>query len=291
MGLSFELIREHVMDIIATAPTLDSMEGDAEALVEDFFTALAADHPGDPDASTMLAIGKELVQKYKLRRLGKMFRMPRNRALEVVEAEGGDEALLVAIELNAGFSFASQTVPASALLAGAAGARVSGETTRRVQRDRKVPTISDELLAEGTLADETIPESCYAIIETDYSLGVAIEKKEQTEFTDALLEKYFERFFRFNLGRPLCRHLGKQIEKKLKLANNGSVDSKDRRWWKILYEKSRNRKQVRMLNSTPLPRTRPRLRLLPTTKRRPFRTESVQISASDRPECCWRGLS
>jgi hypothetical protein len=46
---------------------------------------------------------------------------------------------------------------------------------------------------------------------------------------------------RFNLGRPLCRLLGKQIARRLKLGTRGKVDGNLRQWQSILYEKSKNR--------------------------------------------------
>ena len=240
------------MALVVGQPTLENLEGDATALVDDFFKALVAEEPEERDIVVLNKINMEIVNTYKLKRLGKMFKMSRVKALQVINDCGGDEGLLVGIEINAGFTFADQNVPDSAALVGV-GKRGSGETTTRVQRPRKQETISDLLNAEGTLLDEIVPEDCYAVITTDCALGLPIDQPEQQRFTDMLLEKYFERFLRFNLGRPLCRLLGAQIEKRLILGPNGDVPGEKRKWWKILYEKSRNRKQVRNFPSLPSP--------------------------------------
>jgi hypothetical protein len=233
-------------------PTLDDVEGDGDARTSEFFAAYANELPPG-DAEVCKNIGESFASLH-LPRLCKLFKLARNKALaRIKKADAGmsdvdADAWLESIELNAGFEFRSQSVPASAALA-ETGLREPGEKAVRPRKPQEL-TISQELGA--AVGDEVIPEWCYDVIKTCDPLLNTIREPELEAFTEGLLTAYGERFLRFNLGRPLCRHLGAQILKKLKLPLYGG---RERNPANIMYEKARNRKVVSTVPFIPVPRS------------------------------------
>lgn len=232
--------------VLPAAPTLHQMEGDADALTVDWFRLFAEDLDGT-DAEVCTKIG-DAFKKWRLTRLGALFKLTRVKALETIaQANAGappedNEAWLESIQMTAGFAFGEATVPSSAALA-APGLRSSGVKANNAPSNR-VPTITEELQAKGTLVDEDIPPSSFLVIETPDPHLHEITEPELEAWTDSVLESYGERFLRFNLGRPLCRHLGRKAINKIKLPTYGGKKGDERNIGQMLYDKSRNRKTV-----------------------------------------------
>jgi hypothetical protein len=232
------------------AVTLTCMENDAQAITADWLRLLAAELGEDSvDAQAVIKFGASPLVA-KLSRLGTLFKMARRRACEIMTEAGGDESLVECMELQSGFQFKESTVPASFDLLVSAG-HTSGFGIREHAAKRfkniptTVPTLSEVLDDAGTLLDQVVPEHCYAVVTTYEPARNPIDFEEERAFTDAVLAHYGEGQLRFNLGRPLCRLLGKQIERRLMLGTRGKVDGNLRKWQSILYEKSKNRSYVR----------------------------------------------
>ena len=241
--------------------TLDSFEGDASAEIADFFGTWAGELVDEADARMAGDVGAAFVRVHRVTRLGAMFKLPRAKALQTVTDAGGDEPFLESIELHTGMHFREQTVPHSALLA-ESGQRSSGEGPTQLAKDslpRKTPTISEELVEEGTLHDEVVPFAAWQVIKTPDPHLRAITHPEAEAFFKEILAYYVGRFLRFNMGRDLCKHLGYEIRNKLKLPDYGQGENKrlgdDRDPGQILYELSKNRKKVHVS-----PASRPRTR-------------------------------
>ena len=231
------------------AVTLSCMENDAQAITADWLRLLAAELGNDTvDAQVIIKFGAAPLVA-KLSRLGTLFKMARRRACEIMTEAGGDESLVECMELQSGFQFRESSVPASAdIVSGGHTCSDAGFRKKRMQFNKTptaVPTLSEVLDDAGTLLDQVVPEHCYALVTTYEPARNPIDSVEETAFTDAVLAHYGEGQLRFNLGRPLCRLLGKQIERRLMLGTRGKVDGHLRKWQSILYDKSKNRLHVR----------------------------------------------
>ena len=235
--------------------SLAALDGDVNAHTADLFRLFADDLEGD-DAAECTAIGDCFLKKFKLTRLGKFFKLARHRAVETVAEAINDktvgrsasEAWVESIEMQAGLSFADQSVPDSAALIGTSSnvLRTSGTKRERQPAPNREKTISEILAAAGTLKDEVIPLSSFAVLETQEPHLHEISEPEVEVWTDAVLEAYGERFLRFNLGKPLARHLGIDARGKIKLPAYGekSAEQRTNSIGMMLYEKARNRKTV-----------------------------------------------
>jgi hypothetical protein len=233
------------------AVTLASMENDAQAATADWLRLMAEELGNDTvDAQAIIKFGAAPLVA-KLSRLGALFKMARRRAEEIMVEAGGDASLIECMELQSGFNFRESSVPASAdiivsVTADTTDAGLGFSKKRNPRNNFKrtpttVPTLSEVLEYEGTLLDQVVPEHCYALITTYEPNRNPIDSIEESAFTDAVLAHYGEGQMRFNLGRPLCRLLGKQIERRLVLGTRGKVDGTLRKWHSILYEKCKNR--------------------------------------------------
>ena len=252
LGAGFEVV----------LPTLASLQGDADGRGADFFRLYAQDLP-DELASKCLAIGQAFVTRHARTRLGPLFNLTLREARSIAETAGGldkDDASgwINSFEQAAGFLFTERTVPQSDLYAiqTPSGEDEKGEATKLQKKPRTTyETIGQQLTSENRLW--TIPEYCYTEnITTLDPLTTEIEETELTLFTDSVIEAILEDFGRYNIGRPMCRTLGMAAEKRLPKICQNTLHS--RRIWKVLYNKTKNRKHVRRIHAPrPPPRDSP----------------------------------
>ena len=230
--------------------TLEEMEGDPTVEVGVWFGVFAEDL-GAVQSALAGELGKEFFEVHGRKRMGQLFKMVRSRALETVEGKGGDEGFLQTIEDLSGFEFRGLSVPSSAALV------TEGESSscrRRPSRQRarretgsgsKGPTISEELRKDGAMVDEVLGPEIFADVETEDVKNRAITEDELEGISDKVLAKYAKSHGRLNMGKPLCRHLGRLFKAECPLLPTyGDKKGTDRKHWKILYDKSQNRQYV-----------------------------------------------
>lgn len=232
--------------VASPRPSLSQMLSDADALVTDFMDAYAAELP--PELAQVCTTARDLFLKRHLRvRLGQLFRLTVKAAEAVLHEAGADEhdaaGWVQSFEDSAGFEFREHTVPESANLvtmtvAGAEAAK--GPLKERSLPRVSVPTVGAEL--QDRAEEFRLSECCFSVITTLDPTTQKISEPEVEQFSDSVMECIGTQFGRYNLGRPFCRILGRQLETRLPKLPEGK--GKDRAWWKILYNKTKNRKNV-----------------------------------------------
>ena len=247
---------------MALAIPLSQMKDDINAFTVDFFAAYANDQRDEEQREQLIATGNVFIKEHVRTRLGQLFRLTIGQA-EAACVKGGvskEEApgWRGAIEDAAGMSFREQSVPSSAFLATAAGAETEYATKGPLVKFGKVrkPRLHKSLLTVGAQmaldgSPPYIPEYCYDVIQTENPEMQTITEPELIAFTDRIIEYYGTVYGRFNLGRPLCRLLGKLAEKRLPKIPLGK--GKNRAFRKILDIKTKNRKHVSWLAHATLP--------------------------------------
>lgn len=224
---------------------IESFKHDSQALVTDFFQAMAQDLPPHL-ADTAMKIADAFLTKHMRARLGSLFKLKHAAALKVVLETGGDEGWLATIEENAGFSFERSDIPpSSALVHPSKRSNVEAEAEAEWgAKSRR--TVSQKLAHEKVLTTEVLPTSVYSLIETpDFTVNT-IKEKELQDTLDEVLVYILEKHHSVRLGRPLANVYAKQITNHLtRLPPYGKKPGHERDVAQMLIDKARNRLYVR----------------------------------------------
>ena len=225
------------MAVVAAPPrALADMKGDVDASTLVWFEQYANDLPSDL-AVKCRRLGSYFLEAHGKRTLGTLFKLNAEQALKGLKACDLEDGWLETLEDEAGFSFKDQKVPDSAALVASAcsNATATGPIHHKVKAERKrPPTISEELQEAGTLEDERLPAVDH-LVDTVNPESIALQKSEVTAIVREIRRGYLRRYGKSNLGMPLCRVLGKQLEKKFpRLPSHGKTAGHERRWWAIL---------------------------------------------------------
>ena len=241
-------IRLRYLPMSAAERSLASFNGDADALVADFFTAWSRDLP-EPLAAINSAICSEMLMTGRTR-FATWFKLPASQADQLVKAgHGKDDATWaagwrLAIEDLCGFKFApsGSSVPESAALVRYQGVLKSDPTSEPT----KPQTVGGRLMASGQFMDERLPSRCFAVVETPNPKLNPITNPETEAVTDEICEYIAATKGCWKMGKPLAKHYGKQAEAELPHLPDYGDDrpGKDRKWWKMIYDKCRNRYYV-----------------------------------------------
>ena len=227
---------------------LEDMKGDSQARCLDFFEGFALDLPAPLDAE-LKAIAAELFTTFKRARLGGLFKVSPGDAEEAMARATSDPSgWRLAIEEQAGFTFGGvggTNVPASAALAKIVAPSVQQRETKMEKRIRLgTSTVSDDLLALGSIPENPLEEECFSVFTTDVLNTEAIEGEVQT-FITKVLSKYASSHWKTNLGAPLLRNIAMQAHKRIKrLPRKGKVDGAARSFQTMIYHASVNRAHV-----------------------------------------------
>ena len=110
----------------------------------------------------------------------------------------------------------------------------------------KLQTVGGRLMASGQFMDERLPSRCFAVVETPNPKLNPITNPETEALTDEICEYIAASKGSWKIGKPLAKHYGKQAEAELPhLPDYGdNRPGKDRKWWKMIYDKCRNRYYV-----------------------------------------------
>ena len=235
---------------------LESLKGDEGVRVSEFFGAYAADLPADL-ALTTIKCGEDFLRRKLRTNLRQLFSLTAADAEAVAIGAGIDKedapGWVAAWEDAAGMKFTGHGVPESAKLF-AVQAQTSvhkGEAASANYKPRRtVRTIGQQLASENKTL--VIPEYCYSWVQDTLDPATtSITEPEVEKFSDSVIEFVGTQYGRYNLGRPLCRRLGAGIARRLPFIPKGK--GQHRRWWKILYNKTKNRKNVRLAPPRPPP--------------------------------------
>ena len=225
--------------VLAENKTLASFHGDATASVQEFFDVWNTELPPSL-AERNIRFCNVFMETYGRTRFSHFFKLTRDQACKACD---GLDGWVETIEEMAGFTFDGQTAPDSARLASLAGVDAVASCLRPTVKTFTANTIYARLVKEGTLDQQIIPDAVYAVVDVANPLVDEISAVEIERFTDALLQWFACEYGEWNIGIQLARHFGKQIEKRLpNIAPYGSVS---RKWWKIVKNKTKNRRYVR----------------------------------------------
>ena len=241
-------------------PSLEDMTGDEQAVALDWFGLYANDLPAPVDGQ-LRAISAAIFMKHKRVRLGALFKVAQGAVEETIRAaltalgatDGAtDDAAgwREAIEEQAGFKFADANVPASAALVHKILPHIPLALTKTEQAiKRGTSTVSMDLLALGPLPHSPLHPSCFNVFTNDYA-HYPVKEEELSLFTDAVLCQFASKHMKTNLGAPLLRKIEKQVRRRVILPIYGNKSGLERNVFKMVYDKTTNRKQVHPLHQS-----------------------------------------
>ena len=227
---------------------LEAMSEDRDVRTHDFFKEYGADHC-DEKRDICVRMADRFVNEHGTTRLGSLFGLNANVAHDVIRESGAPVGWFETIQDIAGFKWQVHQVPASTSLceAGSEG-KVVYRRSRPAKR-RHPGTVSDNLSELGTLRDQFIPQEVFeaAIYSTNPAL-CAIDENEVIAMTDNIVAWALATYGRVNLGMPLCRHFGIQLQRMLPhLPQYGKTAGVNRKWSQMIFNKCNNRFYVRPL--------------------------------------------
>ena len=242
-------------DPAARAPrTLEDMHGDGLVRCMTWFDAYAQELPS-PVCDKLRAISTALFVKHMRATLVNLFKVPQGDVEATIQGALPDvdkvEAISWrrAIEEQAGFSFATANVPASAALARSTAPSVAISTESRIKHGHN--TISDHMLTAGPMPNSPIDESCFEVFTNDITLTTVCETELST-FTDCVVAQFAGQQGKTNMGQPLLKAISKQAHRRIKfLPKYGKTLGKDRQFHRMVYDKTTNRKYVSLPHHHP----------------------------------------
>ena len=256
--------------VVAPDPTLDSMEGDAQASTIEFFKVWSQEVLSS-DSGFLIKIGDAFMSEYMRARLGKLFKLTTNQAEKVIQRVIDTDAefksrnaagVRLSIEETAGFTFEDPGVPESA--AAILSLKRASESTAFDKKRKRPPTISEELASAGK-DFPSLPPEVFSVLETANPKVVEIEESECEALTDAVYHAAGHMFGRWNLGAPLRRKWARELH--AKCPNLPLYGGKPRKFEKMLEYKQTNRSNVRASLRHMLLCATPRCALPPLTMR------------------------
>jgi hypothetical protein len=220
---------------------LEDFNGDSQASVAEFFAAWNQDLPPSL-ADINQRICDRFINVHGRTRFSAWFKLTSTLADSVISGAFRDtdgshtsdsgEGWRSAIEDLSGFRFAKPVAPPSAQLG--------------AYPNMKKQNVSARLAASGGLMEETLPESCYDVIDTCNPLEETITEPEVQAFTDAVVVHIASKHGDWAVGRMLSRLYGKQAKQRLpNLPHRGVTRGHHRILGKMIEYKCKNRLHVR----------------------------------------------